>query len=241
MSTFNWFGLKYTDVVSAFKGAVADDFGGQLIIEAEMDLAEAEFISFMSQKALHMLQVVEYQEVPQIASISGSMQYVAFPPILQDLYIYVVDRYNPALNNTISTPFMGTCNQSNGCTNVKKELDSSYLFTDYTLSGSTITFGPSFDQDRHTYYISYTIDTSTLDIPSIKGILRDRVACVMGMQLYSRGDDTWKLVDLYCSRSDKLMGLVDQHWLPSEYKKNKYLNNPFTIRGQLQTIKIGRS
>ena len=91
MSTFNWFGLKYTDVVSAFKGAVADDFGGQLIIEAEMDLAEAEFISFMSQKALHMLQVVEYQEVPQIASISGSMQYVAFPPILQDLYIYVVD------------------------------------------------------------------------------------------------------------------------------------------------------
>jgi hypothetical protein len=241
MPQYNYFGCEYTDIVNAFKGAVANDFGGQSIIEAEMELAEAELIGQMSPKALQMLQTVEYQEVPQIASISGSMQYTLNPALLQDLYVYEVDRYNPALNNAISSPIPGICSEQSGCSNIKKQLDSSYLFTDYTVTGSTITFGSSFDQDTHTYYVSYTADTSTLDLPSLKGMIRDRVACVLGMQLYSRQDDTWSLVDLYCTRADKWMAMIDEHWLPSEYKKNKYLNSPFTVKGSITTIKIGRS
>jgi hypothetical protein len=234
---FNAFGLTYEDIVNAFRGSIATDFGGQQIIENEIELAEAELIANMSPKALQMLQRVEYMEVPQI---SGNL-YTSIPPILQDLYVYEVDRYNPALNNAVSNPLPGVCDEQNGCPNIKRELDSSYLFTDYSISGSNITFGNSFDQDTHTYYVSYTIDNSTLDLPSVKGILRDRVACILGMQLYSRGDDTWKLVDLYCTRADKMMDKIDEHWLPSEYRKNKYLNNPFTIKGGIQTIRIGRA
>lgn len=234
MPQYNFFGCEYTDIVNAFKGAVVNDFGGQAIIEAEMELAEAELTSQMSQKALKMLSTVEYQEVPQI---SGS-NYTLNPPLLQDLFIYRVSRYNPGLNNTVA-PINGLC-EDGQCYNPNKELGVNDLFTDYTVSGSTITFGPSFDQDRNTYYVSYTVDTSTLDLPSLKVIIRDRVACVLGMQLYSRSEDTWGLVELYCKRSDKWMATIDDYWLPSEFKKNKYLNNPYTIRGGLYTIRVGR-
>lgn len=240
MPQYNYFGCEYTDIVNAFKGSVANDFGGQTIIEAEMELAEAELIGQMSPKAIKMLEIVEYQEVPQIASISGSMQYTLNPALLQDLYIFQIDRYNPVLNNTVGYTF-GNCSEKLGCSNYKRQLDASYLFSDYTVTGSTITFGPSFDQDRHTYYVSYTIDTSNLELPSLKVMIRDRVSCVLGMQLYSRQDDTWSLVDLYCNRADKWMAMIDEHWLPSEYKKNKYLNNPFTLKGGITTITVGRA
>jgi hypothetical protein len=240
MSQFNYFGCTYTDIVNAFKGAVVADFTSQAIIEAEMLLAEAELVNLMSPKALAMLQAVEYMEVPQIASISGAMQYTTVTPVLQDLYVFQVPRDNPAIN-TYATELPGVCPLTSQCSGTKKVLGATYLFTDYTLVGSTITFGTSFDQDRNTYYVSYTADTSTISLPSVKGIIRDRVACVMGMQLYSKVDDTWALVDLYCTRADKWMEMVNQHWLPSEFKKYKWLNNPVTISGGISTIKLGRS
>lgn len=237
MPNYNYFGLKYQDVVNAFRGAVANDFGGQAIIEAEMELVEAEIVAQLSRKALSMMSNVEYQELPQISGMSYTMN----PPYLQDLYVYEVGRYNPALNNTVDNPLPGICCNPVDCSNIKKELDSTYLFTDYTVSDSTITFGNTFDQDTNTYYISYTADVSALDFPSLKSILRDRVACTLGMQLYSRGDDTWSLVGRYCERGDKMLEAIDEHWLPAEFRKNKYLNNPFTIKGGISSIRFSRS
>lgn len=234
---FNRFGLTYQDIVNSFRGAIDADFGGQANIENEIDLAEAEIVEKLSPKALQMLQQVEYMEV---SAISGS-SYTAYPPILQDLYVYEIDRYNPALNNsvlgTVTTPY---CDGTINCPNTKRELYNTDLFTDYTLNGDTITFGNTFDQDRNTYYISYTVDTSRLDIPSLAHILRNRVCCILGHQLYSRQDDTWKLVDIYCERGEAGLNKIDEHFLPSEFRKNKYLNNPFTIKGGITTIRVGR-
>lgn len=231
MAIYNWFGLEYTDIVNAFRGAVAGDFGGQTVIEAEMDLAEAEVVQMMSQQANAMLQSVEYMEIPQITGTAWTTPF----PVLQDFYIFVVDRYNPAIGNYIS-PIPGICLEGT-CQNFKKELDSTYLFTDYTITGSNLTFGTTFDQDSYTYYTSYTINTADLVLPSVKGMIRDRVACVLGMQLYSKGDDTWKLVELYCDRSK--IKMIDDKWLPAEFRKYKWLNSPF--RGGITSIPISRS
>lgn len=239
---FNGFGCTYQTIVDAYRGAVVADFGGQTIIENEITLAVEEFVSRMSPKAMSMLQRVEYLEVPQLATISGS-NWTPVPALLQDLTVWQVPRYNPALNNSYIYPLeTSSCGHNNDCSNIKKELSTQYLFTDYTIDlNKNIIFGSSFDQDVNTYYVSYTVDTSSLILNSIAGMLRDRVACVLGMQLYSKQDDTWGLVTLYCTRGDKWLESIDEHWLPSEYKRYKWLNDPFTIKGGIKTIKMGRA
>lgn len=235
MAQYNWFGCTITDITNAFKGAVSADFGGDAVIQAEMDMAEAELLMVISPKVIQMFDQIEYMELPQVPGISGSYSYTAVPPILQDLYVYQVPRYNPALNNSVTMSLGLSCSTSN-CSNFKKELDSSYLFNDYTLVGSTITFGASFNQDTNTYYLSYAVDKNSLILNSLKGLIRDRVACVLGMQLYSKGDDTWSLVDLYCSRAERLLG---EEIFPAEFKKFKWLNSPF--KSGITSIKLGRA
>lgn len=238
MSTFNHFGLQYSDIVSAFKGSIATDFGGQSVIEAEMDLVEGEILNKLSQQAIRMMEIVEYME---IQPISGAT-WTAVPPIMSDLYIWQVPRFNPAINNqqySLSSAGLGLCN-SGTCPSQKKELDTGYLFNDYTLNGDEVTFGSSFDQDNYTYYASYNVDTTRIRLPSLAIILRNRVACILGNQLYTRGVDSWKLVDVYCARGDSGLAAIDEYFIPSEYKKSSFLNNPFKVKGGYTTIKTYR-
>jgi hypothetical protein len=239
MSNFNNFGCTYVDIVNAYHGSIVSDFTSAEVIEAEIELSEALLMSKVSQKTLQMLQVVEYQEVPQVASISGSYSYTPVLPILNNLYVWQVPRYNPAKNNAIDQIY--PCECTNGCPNIKSELNTQYLYTDYTLVNGTIIFGSTFDQEVNTYYIGYNVDTSTISLSSVKGMIRDITAGTLGMQLYAKGDDTWALVTHYNDRAKMWLESIDEHWFPSELRKLKFLNSPFTVKGGITSMKIVRS
>lgn len=235
---FNQFGVTTTDIVNAFKGSLESDFGGTAVILSEMQMAESEISAKLSTKALQLMARVDYMEIP---AVSGNSFLAPFP-VKNDFHIWYLPRFNPAQTNTFLTVGMDLPCSSFGwnknCTSEVKELDSTVLFTDYTISGDTVTFGSSFDQSQYVYYASWNIDQGRLALPSLGILLRNRVACVLGHQLYSRGEDSWKLVDIYCSRGDAGLEAIDSYFIPSEFKAYKYLN-PIVKTG-LSTIKTLR-
>jgi len=234
MEYYNNFGCTVGDITGAYIGSVVSDFGGSDAIQAEMNLSTSDVIMHLHPNILKNLKTINYMELPPL---SGS--YVLEFPVLKDVAIFRVAKFNPALSGieSDSTLSLHMCGCNSDCTD-KKELDSSYLFTDYTVSGDTLTFGSTFDQSRYTYYINYFIDTSRLVLPSLRSIVRDRTAAVLGMQLYSRQDDTWKLVETYQARMEMTFDILSNRKTLAEYAKYSWLNNQEP--SSIGSIKIAR-
>jgi hypothetical protein len=232
---YNYFGITYQTIVDAFKGSVVADFGSSTVINSELDLAESEVVAKLGTKALQLMQRVDYMEIP---AISGNVWLAPFA-VKNDFHVWRLPRYNPAQAGTLTILDTGlNCWSGGDCPSTEKELDSSVLFTDFTQDAETITFGSSFDQSRYVYYASWNLDQTRLVLPSLAIIIRNRAACILGHQLYSRGEDSWKLVDIYCSRGQDGLDALDSAFIPSEFKRYGYFNS--MVSSGIKTIKTYR-
>lgn len=223
--TYNAFGLVWGDIVKAFNGAVADDFAtandcGQKIIEDEISLKEGELIGFLSEGALDYFRQIPTHEVTT-TNLSGATSF-GFD-------------FTPDFGKKIRVEVSSDCSDNTSL------LDCN---TRRCTGGEEVTYYQDSDgiwrglldriiRDDERVVITYSPDIGALNLPSLKSILRDAVACSLGMNLYSDSDSTWAHVERYCTRADKMYDKLDG-WIPPEFKRLKYLewNGPFRgVRG----------
>lgn len=206
--TYNNFGLTFNDIIEAFNGSVESDFAtnskcGQQIIENEIELKEGELISSLSKSAMSYLNELPSHEVT-LQDFSGSPGfYFDFVPN-QDRSIYakIVSKCANLPSECVSNCVDGEA--------ITVAYDSVALKWYATFDSATV----SSDQR---IFVSYSVDQTALELPSLKSVLRDLVACSLGYQLFSAGNDSWGLVTHYCESAQKWMEKLEGGWIPPEF------------------------
>lgn len=225
MSSFNGFGLTYTDIIRSFNGAIESDFAtdnatGQQVIEREIALQEAELVQSLDPAVLRLMDRLEGIQVDWKIDTLDITWLPSIPPIVDSfsMYLDVESFYRNARGCGVNEPI--NCNYN---------IEDLQLFTDYTIEQTgygvtTVIAGPSVNPD-YKYYAVYDVDTSLLSLDSLANTLRNKVCCILGHQLYSRQDSSWKLVDKYCELGERSL----KGYIPPEFKRLKWFKYPFNV------------
>jgi hypothetical protein len=247
MSNYNWFGLTANDVINSFSGAISGDFAtngvdGITIIQTEMDRAESDIVEKLSERTMLILNRmfgIEIQvnpdtfapifpkEFPIRPSISGS-NYTpnlrCYSKINNELLLgYWQDWFMPS--GVLETSLVYGSNAAGESWVFYQTLDSNGNLTNYNRS--------------HFYYASYDVDTSKIVVPSLAEQIRNKVCYVLGTNLYSQGDATWKLIDIYGKKVEKFEEIKNHSYMPQEFKKYRWLISP--VPPTTTTIKTFRA
>lgn len=226
------FGLSPDIIVSSFSGAVSGDFAtngftGYQVINNEIALAESEILEMIPDFSRSL------NEIKGVAVTVDTSGYVTFPSFVQplssgEIKYYQKDKYIEGCEGDYLSPQLSTMRGTSFCQdtlccpwNGVSELSGQPLPVDSTKE----------------FYSSYISDPNTFNIPSLANMIRNRVCCVLGNNLFATQGDSWKLVDRFCQLADKKL---DSHYFPPEMKSVKWVKNPW-LSGGFQTIKILRS
>ena len=227
MSIYNYFGITTADVVSYFPSAILSDFGSGLT--KEMDLQEADLISHFSPRMLKLLEQVEGVKVRPY-QVAG--QWYINPPsaFLPDVDEPITGFYYSPITTCNR---MGYINQNklncNGLYQQDCEQVCIYSLQSVgveSISGQTQVCKLIDYDGSSSVYISYTVDKTLLNLPSLGKILRDKICCAVGNALYSRPNESWDLITLACDLSNKAEEMLDSRFIAPEYKREKWINSP---------------
>lgn len=226
---YNAFGLVWQDILRAYPKSIETDFAssvdcGSRTIQSEIAMQEGILLSHLNTATLRQIEKLDWHSV-DIADISGSSGFYFdfIPDTDQDIKVYIYEDVDVSTcGNKIDTR----------CGNFQIDDDSSLLANvtagyDSTLDKWYGILDEVVDTEDK-IYLSYTIDPDTMVLPTLKGVLRDMVACVMGSYLFTSQNDEWKLVTQYCANSERMLSMMaGKKWIPGELNKLRWVNNPF--------------
>jgi hypothetical protein len=233
---YNYFGATYEDCVRRFPGAILEDFSSSttgtsgeaiLYIQAEMGYIEEEIINNLHSQVLNFLN----EPTLVLVDNNGDDTYtLPFPGDGQEVTIY---EYNPV---STSNSNYSLCGVGNNCVNLAPLEATSY---NPSISGSVMTVSGGPEQ----LWVTYTAETSGLELPSLKKILLDGTCCVIGSALYSTNQDgrDWNLVEKFCESYKMMLEEIKNGWIPPELKRLKTKKGFSTYKNSLTSIKIGRA
>lgn len=235
---YNYFGCTQDNIIASFSGAISGDFATSVysastVLTQELDFAEAELVAKLGSGLLKM-----FSEVKGIKPeyVNGEFVFPAELPYGSDLRVWIIPEDNEVTSQT-------TLNCSSGlakCSNFNLEsMDEQTVTMNISGSGFTI--------DNYTYnpddkvYMNYKPNVTTLNLPSLAGLIRDMVCCTVGSNLYSKEDTEWKHITRFCERATKRLDEIDEYFLPPEFRKYNWYKSPVPTKGGISTIKLGRA
>lgn len=231
---FNFFGCTHDDIISSFSGAISGDFATSIyststVLEKELEYAEAQILDKLNFNIIKNFKKVNgiklewnnldgYEIPSEIPYLSGG-NFRVWPFIENNIL---------GLNLTQKLP----CDLD-----ITKVTDS----TAYTISGNTLYL------DNYTYnpddniYVSYDVDTSLIELNSLGSLVRDIVCCQLGSNLYSQNTDEWKLITRFCERAKEQLAMIDEYYIPYEYKQFEWFKPLVKQKSGFSTIHMRRA
>jgi hypothetical protein len=230
MSEYNYFGLTAADVVSSFSGAVMSDFStnstsGQYIIEKEMTFAEGKILNRLSPRIAKRLikanGLAPSTVIPDITANEDILtSYLPIDTTKEVEVFYEADYEDAEYKSLCGDDFVDCPNR--------------YL-TDLSevIVKSVGTYEIRVDGIRDgNYWMSFHVDRSLLNIPSLASSMRDIVCCYLGRNLYSVQTEEWKHVTNFCDNAKEKIEV------PSELKSLEWF---YPLSNSIVSQKIRRA
>jgi hypothetical protein len=219
MSIYNYFGLQYGDIVSAFNGSIIEDFAtnnrcGSKIILDEMQIKESQVVAHFSVGLNAMLNEIPDHWVSSV-ELSGVSAFVFdfTPDFTEPIRVKVFNRCSTNFDECIT-------------------LCSGYeTITTAVVSGKTYGLLNRIIAPNERILLRYRADKNLLEMPSLKGVLRDGVCCTLGNVLYSDGENKWGAVENFCTNWGQWLDLLKYGWIPPELKSLDLYNYIGSFRG----------
>lgn len=240
----SYFGITSNDIVRAFHGTIVSDFetdgeSGAEIINRELELAYEEALELIDPTALGMINNGIAPHVVSTCIDASGNRVIDLFGIPEECSIDVrvwEDRQRDYYNDY---PLQDRLTGTLGCEPCGFRIEQYEAFTDWTIEGSQLVLGPSYE-DNQKLIISYRLENpEDFNLPSIGRYIRNRVACIIGHNLYTAGQDSWALVEQFCKEADKFESKYENKKLvPSELKRLKWMEYPFNTGWG--TIKLRR-
>lgn len=219
------FGLTEAEVVSSFSQAVSADFAvspldGYQVIQQEIEFQYQKLLTSLPTEFLQLMDRVSGEVA--IVDVSGS-----FSPTLYaqegTLRGYIVDKgWSPCPG--VSMEDLTTCWQYLG----QQVAITTAAIT--SNGNNSYTLAEAFDYKTKNLIIYYDVDSTLLEVPSLKSVLRSMVCCSLGSRIYPAADaDKWSIVTYYCDDASKWLDYYMKGGMPAEYKKIKLLNKKSSI------------
>ena len=212
-----YYGLTYNDIIQAFNGVIESDFETNSVSGAEIIIEEIEMAFEDSLKLLHpaALEILATGYIPPhiIENLCPDEEGVYSFDLIGNAICADIRIVRPQVNSEL--PW---CDEP-----CKPKIENFPVFDDYEIIDGRVILGDTYEGE--TLIISYHIDPFSLEFGGMKRYLRNKVACTLGHQLFSAGDDTWKLVDHYCSDARHF----EEAWIKKGYRPRelnlKWLEN----------------
>jgi hypothetical protein len=254
---FNYFGANKDTIISSYGGVPASDFASttdgvssvniyssDTILTQELDLAEGMLLDKMGNGLLHTFEFVENLR-PLYDLASNTFTIPVQLPMKNELRVWkLAEGYDRGYCGTNPGSYSGYYSDGYYYSFENPELES-FQITDLTPIAVTIS-GQNFSIDNYTYnkddvvICEYRVDTSAINIQSLKSTVRDIVAGNMGSQLYSSAQPVWAQVEVYNTRANKALDSIDDYWMPGELKRMKWWRLPVKVKGGIYSTRILR-
>lgn len=231
----SYFGITANDIVRAFHGTEITDFAtdgetGQQIITRELELAFNESLDLLDVNVLNQLQNGFNGYIVQACEDASGNFIIPLLGIPEECSLDVrewedrnLDWFHDSISQTTQPGLLG-------CNKCKVDLKSYPQFTDWILDGSNLILGSSYEANQK-LIISYRLESGeTPSIPSLGRFIRNKVACILGHNLYTASENTWSLVEQYCKEASKFEEKYSgiHKYIPSELKRLKWLEYPYS-------------
>jgi hypothetical protein len=235
---FNYFGCSYTDILLAYKDSILSDYAtagisGNLAIENELEMQEMEVVNHLPSSVLSQLNEID----GMVLRVNASNQVTL--PILPDssfaVSVYYVGNLSDLRGRGCKS--YDDVSETSICPNSDCWEDN-LTALNFSISGAVISVsGASPGEDIS---VSYTVDKTQLEIPELKKLVRDLTCCVLGSWLYSREENEWKLVTRFCEKGDEGLDMLEDGYIPSVLKSQRWLTDPFPSRRGVTSVKVYR-
>ncbi len=227
---FNSFGATPTQLIAKYPGTVLADYdgggtNGSAVITATLEAIAREVSSAFTASVYSQLTQVDCEEVVRYATDGQTTATVGMPTIAAGtLHLWAYPSLAALNGHTNGTAIDGGFEYDLWYRKPVVGYNELVLGTDYSISGSTITFIiPRTVGER--IYASYDTDPANASyaMPSVADIVLLGSAGELGSRLYSEGTQEWKLVTQYAERyKEWLTKIMAGEWIPDEIRKLNY-------------------
>lgn len=216
---YNAFGLKYTTIINSFNGSIEEDYAtngkcGRQIIDEEIEMTLHKMVAHFSVGLNAMLNEIPDHWVSS-EPLSGVSAFVFdfTPDTTEPIRVKVFDRCNTNFDECITL-----------CSGYETITTTVIGNKTYGLLNRLIT-------PNQRILLRYRADKNLLEMPSLKGVLRDGVCCTLGNVLYSDGENKWGAVENFCSNWKQWLDLLKNGWIPPEFKSLDFYDYIGSFRG----------
>jgi hypothetical protein len=223
MSTYNRFGAVYTGVIELYPGTVVGDYGGQTIVENEMDRITREVAASMMPNVFEQMTQVRAEWVVRYATAAQTGFTLGMHPVTAGtVHLWVYPPIAAYVSQNLPGYFMAPAYYREPTKGVMEVASTDYSVT---ASSGAITYSGSALQAGARVYASYDVDmdNASFSLASLADAVVLGAAAALGSKLFSDATQQWQLVKDYQARYNaKIAMLMDGKLIPDEVRRIKY-------------------